>query len=207
MTRARPCEWIAKAMRRVPRRRATPFNLDDAASPAWDERAQVAAALLAQNLDSLPPPQCPLRIADFGAGTERLDAILAGAITRRYTYAPFDLIPQSDRVRRIDVTRSLPVEDFDVVFCLGLLEYVTPLERLLARLAARYPVLVVSYALFDAPDRLTRRERRRRGWLTHYQRDELEAELVRHGFAIADAAITNRGRTGVWLLRSAATAA
>jgi hypothetical protein len=187
---------------------ASPFNLDDIASPAWEERAQVAAALLASHLDSLGAAlDRPLRIADFGAGTERLDPILAATLSQPYTYAPFDLIPQSARVGQLDVSRTLPEGDFDVVFCLGLLEYIEALEALFDRLALRYPTLVLSYVLYDAPLRLTRFERRWRGWLTHYERAEMEAEFARRGLAIEDVALTNGGSTAVWLLRNAAISA
>jgi len=182
---------------------ALPFNLDDAASPAWEERAHVAAALLASHLALGGTPERALRIADFGAGTERLDPVLAANLRWPYTYAPFDLIPQSARVRPLDVNLTLPVDDFDVVFCLGLLEYIEALDALLERLALRYPMLVVSYVLYDAPNPLTRLERRWRGWLTHYKRAELEAEFARRGLAIEDVALTNGGSTAVWLLRNA----
>jgi hypothetical protein len=201
--------WIAlRAVRKKLSPGASPFNLDDAGSQAWEERAQVAAALLAVHLDSVGvAPDRPLRIADFGAGTERLDPVLAATLRRPYTYAPFDLIPQSARVRKLDVSLTLPREDFDVVFCLGLLEYIEALDALFDRLALRYPMLVLSYVLYDAPIRLTRFERRCRGWLTHYERAEMEAEFARCGLAIEDFALTNDGHTAVWLLRSATISA
>jgi SAM-dependent methyltransferase len=209
MRRVLALTWIAlRAVRKMLTPGASPFNLDDAASPAWEERARVAAALVALRLDSIgAAPDRPLRIADFGAGTERLDPVLAATLRRPYTYAPFDLIPQSARVQQLDVSLTLPEGDFDIVFCLGLLEYIEALEALINRLAQRYPILVLSYVLYDAPIRLTRFGRRCRGWLTHYTRAEMEAEFARRGLAIEDVAVTNDGCTAVWLLRNAAISA
>ncbi len=204
MRRVLAFTWIAlRAVRKKLATGASPFNLDDVASPAWEERAQVAAALLALHFDSVETaPDRSLRIADFGAGTERLDPVLAATLRRPYTYAPFDLIPQSARVQQLDLSMTLPQGDFDVVFCLGLLEYIEALEVLFDRLALRYPMLVLSYVLYDAPVRLTRFERRCRGWLTHYERSDMEAEFARRGLAIEDVALTNGGCTAVWLLRN-----
>jgi hypothetical protein len=62
--------------------------------------------------------------------------------------------------RRVGVVGGLPPENFDVVFCIGLLEGVEPLESFLARLRDAYPSLVVSYTFFDVPRPLTSKERR-----------------------------------------------
>jgi hypothetical protein len=178
-----------------------PFNLADADSPRWDERAETAVALLAGHVGDLRRDAgVALRIADFGAGTERLRDVLETHLEEPHTYRPFDLHPQSETVVVMDVTRELPDADFDVVFCLGLLEYVQGLERFLATLSQRYATLVISYTVFDAPHRLTPRERRERGWLTDYTRAGLEREFERLALRIRDFALTNQGRTGVWVL-------
>jgi SAM-dependent methyltransferase len=178
-----------------------PFNLDDAASPRWEERAEAAVRLLAAHLDDIRgDSSSALRIADFGAGGERLRRLLAARLSAPYTYSGFDIHPQTATVVELDVTRELPLETFDVVFCLGLLEYVAPLEPFLARLRANYPSLVISYTLFDVPHPLTARERRKRGWLTDYTQAELERQFAGAGLAVRDFRRTNQARTGVWLL-------
>jgi hypothetical protein len=183
------------------RRPAAPFNLDDAASPSWDERAEVATDLIVANAAQLGWDQSAIvTVADFGAGDERLNRVLQARFAQPYRYAGFDLRPQSESVVELDVTRRLPGEDFDIVFCLGLLEYVEPLEPFLARLRTRYPVLVLSYALFDVPHPLTRGERRKRGWLTDYTKEDLERRFENLGFVLLDARLTNRQRTALWLL-------
>jgi hypothetical protein len=199
--RARVERWGRRLLRRVKAPAALPFNLADAHSPRWDERAETAVELLAGHVAEVRRDiRSALRIADFGAGTERLRHVLATRLTEPHTYAPFDLHPQSEAVVKMDVTRELPDGDFDVVFCLGLLEYVGRLEPFLATLGRRYATLVLSYTVFDAPHPLTQQERRQRGWLTDYTRAGLEREFDGLALRIRDFALTNQGRTGVWIL-------
>jgi hypothetical protein len=196
--RRRLASWGRRILRR---RAAAPFNLEDAASPSWEERAEVATDLIVANAAQLGWNQSVVvRVADFGAGDERLNRVLHARFAQPYRYTGFDLHPQSESVVELDVTRELPAEDFDIVFCLGLLEYVEPLEPFLARLRARYPALVLSYALFDVPHPLTRGERRKRGWLTDYTKEDLEGRFESLGFVLLDARLTNRQRTALWLL-------
>jgi SAM-dependent methyltransferase len=177
---------------------STPFNLDLSGSPSWDERAEAAATLLMAAERSLPTDT--LRIADFGCGDERLRRVLADRLSQPHRYQGYDLLPQRETVVEIDLTRSLPDEEFDVVFCLGLLEYIDPLAPFLARLHGRYPAALVSYAVADPPKPLRRWQRRSRGWRNHYTAAALEGEFDRVGFVRSDFCLTNQGRTGLWLL-------
>jgi colanic acid/amylovoran biosynthesis protein len=190
-----------RRLQEIETRRSLPFNLGDSASPRWDERAEAAVELLAANLDSISRDHdVGLRIADFGAGNQRLRRVLADRFPQPHTYAAFDLHPQAEDVRRLDVTNRLPEEPFDVVFCLGLLEYVKPLESFLASLRERYAAQVLSYTIFDAPHPLTSSQRRERGWLTDYTRSAFERIAEDSGFRVCAFRVTNQERTGVWLL-------
>jgi Methyltransferase domain len=190
------------------RRSSAPFNLDDAASPRWEERAEAAVALLIANAGALRSDRSlGLRIADLGAGDERLKRVLVGRMELPFSYAGFDIHPQADTVVEIDLRRELPEEAFDVVACLGLLEYLEEVPRFLGRLAARYPAALVSYSIFDHPKPLTRRQRRSRGWLTHYTSAQFEHELGTAGFARVGFRLVSQGRTGVWLVVSQASMA
>jgi SAM-dependent methyltransferase len=182
-------------------RESAPYNLDLIASPSWDERAEAAAGLLVAHVRMLlTGGSHVLRIADFGCGNERLGRILAERLSEPHRYQGYDLLPQRETVIELDLTRSLPEEEFDLVFCLGLLEYMEPLIPFLARLESRYPAAIVSYAIVDSPRPLRKRERQARGWRTHYTRAALESELDRIGFFRTDFRLTNEGRTGIWLL-------
>jgi hypothetical protein len=191
--------WFGRDAPRVP------FNLDSIGSPRWDERARAAVDLLSKHA----PPSArerALRIADFGCGDERLRRTLESDFAGRVDYVGFDLLPQTDSVVPIDLRRELPRRPFDVIFCLGLLEYVDDPRAFLQRVRAQYPdaLVVVSYAIYDSPRPLRRRERRARGWLTDYTRAGFARELDGCGFACLDETTVNEGRTGLWLLRSSA---
>lgn len=185
------------------RRRTLPFNLDDAGSPRWQERAEAAVELLVANVDALrSDPSASLRIADFGAGDERLRRVLAAQTEFQVSYASFDIRPQVDSVVEIDLRRELPPGDFDLVACLGLLEYLREVPRFLGRLAARYPAVLLSYSIFDHAEPLTRRQRQSRGWLTHYTTAQFEHGLEGAGFACVARRLVSQGRTGIWLVVS-----
>jgi hypothetical protein len=193
-----------RALRRL-RRDASrlPYNLDDASSPRWEERAEAAVALLAANLDAVAPGDpASLRIADFGAGDERLARALAARLERDHRYTAFDIRPQRSTVVQLDVRQALPTQPFDVVCCLGLLEYVERLGIFLRRLAEQYPTALLSYTVRDAPNPLSRRERRKRGWLSHHTTADLERELAEAGFVVLDFVAANERRTGIWLVSS-----
>ena len=180
-----------------------PYNLDDAGSPRWEERAEAAVGLLAANLDAIRwDSSAGLRIADFGAGDERLRRVLAARLAQTHRYHSFDIRPQRSSVVELDLKAALPTQAFDVVFCLGLLEYIEPLGTFFARLASRYPALILSYTVFDAPEPLSRRERRRRGWLSNYTTRDLEQELDGAGLTVRDVASANQQRTCIWFMLS-----
>jgi hypothetical protein len=88
------------------------------------------------------------------------------------------------------------------VACLGLLEYLEEVPAFLGRLAARYPAVLLSYSIFDHPEPLTTRQRRSRGWLTHYTTAQFEHELEAAGFGRLAFRLVSQGRTGIWLLAS-----
>jgi hypothetical protein len=99
------------------------YNLDDAGSPRWDERAEAAAGLLVANLDAIRwDPSAGLRIADFGAGDERLGRVLASRLAQKHRYHSFDIRPQRTSVVELAPRAALPTQPYDVVSYLGVLE-------------------------------------------------------------------------------------
>jgi methyltransferase family protein len=208
MRETRAVRWLRAARKQstVP---SLPYNLADAGSPRWEQRAEAAVDLLVSNLDTLRwDASAGLSIADFGAGDERLGRVLASRLAQQHRYTGFDIRPQRKSVIELDLMAALPTQPFDVVCCLGLLEYIEPLDTFLARLAVRYPALILSYTVFDAPAPLSRRQRRSRGWLTDYTKAGLERELEAAGLAVREVVMTNQQRTCLWfvLSRTASTA-
>jgi hypothetical protein len=148
----------------------------------------------------------PLRVGDLGAGNQRLLPALEGKLAS-FDYHAYDLHPQSKDVRWIDVEREMPSRDFDVVFCLGLLEYLRDLDRFVSRLHTICSHAIVSYVMSDPPDSLTPAERRERGWLNDLTQTGLEEIFGRHAYRREAFVLTNAGRTGLWLWATAEDAA
>jgi len=161
-------------------------------------RAVDAAALLKAAIVDAPQRR-HLEIADFGAGNKRLLAVLRRTIETPFDYHPYDLHPQTDDIQRIDVQEKLPDRQFDVVFCLGLLEYLRDLDEFVWGLRGICRYTVVSYVITDPADSLGSAERRRRGWLTDLDRAGVDELFRRHSYTRQAFALTDAGMTGLWL--------
>jgi len=161
--------------------------------------------LWVRNADRLGPQLAgagPLVVGDLGCGNQRVRGLLANSLGDRFTYQGYDLQPQSEETIKLDLRRALPEREFDLVFALGLLEYLPDPEDFLARMRRICTFAVVSYALMDSPEPIAEPEREARGWLTHYTRTRLEALSERAGWIAEDFALSDRARTGLWLWRS-----
>jgi hypothetical protein len=180
------------------RRRRRSFNTQDQASRAWDDRAVAAVGLLAAAPAIIPVGE-RLRIADLGAGNQRLRSVLQAELGAPFEYHAYDLRPQAQDVQRIDVEKAMPELRFDVVFCLGLLEYLRDLESFARRLRTTCGHAVVSYVITDPPGSLSPDERRRRGWLTDFARADLERLFGECGHVREASTLTNAGSTALWL--------
>ena len=119
-----PVSRIRRALEAHSRRRR--YNCDQAAL-AWEDRAEEAVGLLTPSAVA-PSDGEHLKVADLGAGNQRLRSILERELDVPCDYCPYDIQPQATTVQRLDVERALPDGPFDVVFCLGLLEYLRDLE-------------------------------------------------------------------------------
>ena len=119
-----------------------------------------------------------------------------------FAYQGYDLQPQVPSAIRLDLRRELPEREFDVVFCLGLLEYLPDLEGFLAGVGRISPLAVVSYVIADSPDELSERERMDRGWVNHYSRAQFPALCKRAGHVVRDSLLIEEGRTVLCLLES-----
>jgi trans-aconitate methyltransferase len=200
-------DWTARlvgaARRRVAtlpplRRRRERFNLHQQASASWHWRAERSVEMWLQSAPDVPEGR-PLAVADLGAGNERLRTVLADKVDRAFAYHGYDLQPQRPTVRRIDLRSALPDRRFDVVFCLGVLEYLPDVAQFLERLHHVTPVAVVSYTVADAPERLSAADREARGWQTNYAREQLSELSRQAGWSTRDFSLIDRDRTGIWL--------
>jgi len=195
-SRLRPVSRIRGALEAHRRRRR--YNIQDQGAPSWEERAEQAVCLLTAS-SVAPSPGERLKVADVGAGNQRLRSILKRELAVPFDYRPYDIQPQAKDVQRLDVERAVPDGHFDVVFCLGLLEYLRDLDRFVNRLRTMCRYAVISYVVTDPPDSLDPPARRERGWLTDLSRSDVEGLFRRHGYTCVAFAPTNEARTGLWL--------
>lgn len=175
-----------------------PFNCDR--QDEWHERAERAMRLWCEHeADWKSKVGFPLQVADFGAGNERLRPLLASELSVEHAYHPYDLHPQLPSTTRLDVSRGLPDRDFDLGICLGLLEYLPNVPDFLAEVRERCRFAIASYVPRDSPAQIPHEQRLGLGWITHFSREELDAELASAGFRQIDATAVEQGTTTIWL--------
>lgn len=160
----------------------------------------MAASLLAEHSNRWEPnPRGRLAVADFGAGNERLRGLLEARLDCDIEYHPYDLHPQLPTTGRLDVDAETPDAEFDVVFCLGLLEYLSSVRDLARRLHGVCRFAVVSYVTSDSPVAIPYEERLQHHWTTHLTAGEVEAAFSEGGFRLIGSATSDGEATMQWL--------
>jgi hypothetical protein len=91
---------------------------------SWPLRMEAAWKLFRE---VLPEGNQGYEVADFGCGRQELRALLPSG----WTYVPYDWTPRSADTRICDLQRELPEGTQDVIFMLGVLEYLPDPARLL----------------------------------------------------------------------------
>lgn len=167
----------------------------------WDERAEAAIVLLQAHQDAWGAGRNPLVIADFGAGNERLRPLLASTFGDANEYHPYDLHPQLPTTEALDVAREMPQRQFDLVICLGLLEYLPSIPALARSLREVCRFALVSYVTSDSPVAISRSEREKHGWKTDLTAADLESAFGAAGFSALGTSQSDGRATGLWLWR------
>lgn len=177
-----------------------PYNCDDQQRPAWYDRADKAAQLIA----ALPAAGAgrTLSLADIGCGDQKLRASLVrhGVAIRYYGY---DRVPQAEAVRPFDAEYDALPSDHDVAVLLGVGEYLDDVPGCLRRLRAGASVLVISHTLAEPPR--SPAELQRLGWRLHVSGDEFEKMLIACGWQPDAHCMTDDGKTRIWACRRSAT--
>lgn len=92
---------------------------------AWPARLQTAWALFRQVL----PEDKPAReVADYGCGRQQLKTLLPAG----WSYVPYDWTPRSPDTRVCDLAVAAPTGTHEIIFMLGVLEYMPDPARLLS---------------------------------------------------------------------------
>jgi hypothetical protein len=177
------------------------FNCADQGTPTWQQRAEVAAELLA----GVPGRAgAPLAVADIGCGDQKLRAALRARGVRADCHG-YDLQPQGPDVERFDVRTDALPRPHDVAVLLGVLEYLEDLSSVLARLAAQVQWLLVSHVVRQDGG-YSAAQLRALGWHQHLAAAELERLVQRAGAAVVERRTAPDGRTLLWLCRSQGSA-
>ena len=166
----------------------------------WDDRAETALALLTNHRDAWrPDPQHPAKVADFGAGNERLRPMFESRFADEVKYYPYDLHPQMPTTQRLNVSQGLPDNNFDVAICLGLLEYLSSIPHLARALRSTCRVALISYVTSDSAVAIPRDDRVRQGWTTHLKAGEIERIFTEAGFHLQGRGNSEGVATTLWL--------
>jgi SAM-dependent methyltransferase len=177
------------------------FNCDYQNAESWQIRADNAVEMLLANNAVASKPEIPLKIADFGCGNEKLKPILQSRINHLIDYYGYDLQPQLESTSKINLEHEIPSLKFDVVFCLGLLEYLSNLDNLFANIAQICNFALISYVIRDS-GAYSQTEIFQNAWLHHYSCAEIEIKFLNNQLIKQDFGLTNKGKTGLWLLKS-----
>lgn len=177
------------------------FNCDSQNAKSWQIRAEKAVDLLCDATITSISEEKILQIGDFGCGNERLKEILAGKINCPFAYYGYDLYPQLESTYAINLEVEIPSKKFDIIFCLGLLEYLTCVDNFLANLAQICRWTIISYVVGDSGF-YSLQDVQEKGWLNHYLIRELEAKFAQNNFNKNSFLLINQGKTGLWLLQS-----
>lgn len=201
--RLTPPSWLWSPTSRLTRAGRARRRYNCGKQGEWDERAEAAVALLAEHRDEWQPAAPgAARIADFGAGNERLRSLLQARCGGRVDYHPYDLHPQLPSTTQLDVAREMPDLHFDVAFCLGLLEYLPSIADLTRRLQPVSRFVLASYVTSDSPVAVSYEERLRHGWTTHLTAAEVEAAFGENGFSLRGRSESDGRATRLWLWAS-----
>lgn len=177
------------------------FNCDQQNRRSWQVRSNSAIDLLSDYLGADLGIRKAISIADFGCGNEHLNALLQDKLKINFTYKGYDLYPQQDSTEKIDLSSEMPTSLFDLVFCLGLLEYIEDLENILFKISKITKFLIMSYTVKDS-EVYSQAEVAKNGWLHHYSVLDVDKKLSKSGFMKKGFILTDGARIGIWLLQS-----
>jgi hypothetical protein len=156
----------------------------------WPERSVKAVEMAKKQL-----PQPGVRVADYGCGRQTARTLLP----QGWEYVPFDYCSRTPDTVLCDFTTSLPDGLFDLILCLGVLEYMEEPFRLLQHALEHGGRVLFSY---NGPTTAERRELQ--GWKNCLDFDEIERFIACHGGSVLEK--TDLGKNEwIYLVRSGGT--
>ena len=173
------------------------FNLQGQNSEQWLNRAEIAVSFLRSI--KFPTGNKILKIADLGCGDRKIEYYLQKA-NFNFEYTGYDIMPQRDDIRAINLNEELPNQSFDVIFCLGVLEYINNIDIFLGGVREIAEYLVLSYTVADS-GRYKKEELQKYGWQHHYRINEIDHICEKNGFTKKKFMLIDHNRIALWLLK------
>jgi lipopolysaccharide transport system ATP-binding protein len=115
-------------------------------------------------------------ILDLGCGAQ----LLRDMLPKECKYNPADITSRSPDTQVVDLNlKQFPQGEFTSTFMLGVGEYLLDLEWVLCRIKNQSKSLIMTY---DSSGTIN--VRRKRGWVTHYAREEIVELLSKSGWRV-----------------------
>jgi hypothetical protein len=153
---------------------------------SWSPRMQAAWTLFRKLVPEDAPPR---EVADFGCGRQELRALLPTG----WSYVPYDWISRSPDTRVCDLTQTLPEARHEVIFMLGVLEYMPDPARLL-----RHALTHAHWTVFSCFHGWNPLRAWREGWRGRLTREQVE-EVIRQAGASLRVRSDWRGDGAFWI--------
>ncbi|WP_418510302.1 hypothetical protein [Corallibacter sp.] len=137
--------------------------------PNWNERSALLASYITANT----------HVIEFGAGSMYLKTILHDV----KSYTPSDIVKRDENTIVCDLNKPIDFDltAYDVAVFSGVLEYVYDIESVVKTLRdANINQIILSYCCSD----IVTLTRVKNGWLSDYNRLELEAIFFNNGYEI-----------------------
>lgn len=180
------------------KRWSSEFNLEDQTSSKWMNRSKEAVSFF----DSLGfKKKQKVKIADLGCGDMKIKDMLFSSGYNNISYKGFDCLPQSKTVNNINLNKDEIAGNYDVIFCLGLLEYLDDPYDFLKKLKNKATYVICSYVISDCRN-YSEKEKKEKGWKNNFSSDEIEKNLVHLEFKIERIITFDKGVTNLYLLKT-----
>jgi hypothetical protein len=150
----------------------------------WDSRAAMAAEWIPDNI----------RVLDIGCGAMALEKALKNGCQ----YFPCDVVARRPDCIVADLNRGeFPLEQYDWVTFLGVLEYIHDIDWPVRRAAKIAPNMIVTYCTFVGEDVS---DRRGLGWVNDLRYDEFKTLLQQCGWRILREREVKRGYSNIQIM-------
>lgn len=139
----------------------------------WPERIVLTLEALKKHVDM----NKTYSVADYGSGQQTLRRLIGS----NWTYTPYDFYKRTDDTVLINFNEELPRQSHDIIFCLGVFEYLNKPYDLLQTIINNAPYGIISYTAFTNEE-----TRERNGWKNNLTLEDIESNIKSCGAECLD---------------------